>query len=169
MSFSNASVSSNVNFSGIEAIQVDGGVSNDTLNYSAPGIPVIFNGGTPLVNVDTLNVNSGTFTFNADAVIGTPNLNVNIAPGAAAVFNATQHLYSLNVNGTASLAGGGNKVLVTRTLSVSGKLDLADNKMIINYSVLLRSHRSSATSPVAEMAARGTGWGFKAVPPVHRG
>jgi hypothetical protein len=40
-------------------------------------------------------------------------------------------LTALAVNGEAQLAAGGNRLLVTRELAVTGRLDLADNDLIV--------------------------------------
>src|SRR5439155_1940880 len=69
------------------------------------------------VNGSTLEISSGTVTFTDDASANYPNIIVD--GGASAVFNTTQHLASLLVNGTASMAHGGGKVLVTGSLSIA--------------------------------------------------
>jgi hypothetical protein len=120
-----------VSLNGIERIEVNAGSGTDTLNYSALPESVLYNAGG--FSSDILNVNSGTYTFNAEVIPNSANLTVNVAPGAAAVFNSTVHLAGLNVNGTATVSPGGSKVLVTKALSVPGTLDLADNKLIYNY------------------------------------
>ena len=89
-------------------------------------------GGT--TGVDTLNVNGGTFQFPTDARDTTANLNVNVGPAGTVVFNATQHLNDLTVAGNASLAAGGAKKIVTKGLSVTGKLNLRNHDLIYDYS-----------------------------------
>jgi CARDB len=148
-----------VHYAGIGAITVNGGGGNDTLTQtSAPGASLVFNGGT---GADTLNVNSGTFTFNADAQTGTQNLTINIVPGASVVMNTSQHIAALNLNGgTASLASGGSIVLVTGALTASGSgtLDLADDSLIVstmtpnNLRLLLQSGYAGGA---------WTGWGVR--------
>jgi hypothetical protein len=49
-------------------------------------------------------------------------------------FNTSQHLAGLTVNGNADLAAGPAKVLVTKALAVSGKLNLRNHDLILNYS-----------------------------------
>ena len=85
---------------------------------------------------DTLNLTSGQIAFATDAGAGTPNLTLRIAAGASAVFNTTQHLAALQLNGgSAALPAGGAKVLVLEQISIGsgGTLDLADNDMIVRY------------------------------------
>src|SRR5439155_17991068 len=83
--------------------------------------------------VDTLNVHAGTYTFDADAKLGTARLVVNVNNGTSVLFNATQHLETLNVNnGAATLAANGSRLINTNALSVTtGKLDLQDNDLIV--------------------------------------
>jgi hypothetical protein len=138
--------------SSVNNIVVNGGGGNDTLNVnSVIGKPIAYNGGpsydpsNPLASPDTLNVNAGTFTFNADAQATTANLTINVATGASVIFNSTQHLLALNLNGgVASVGANGGRTIVTRALSVSGsgKLDLADNALILDY---------TGTSPAASI------------------
>ena len=76
---------------------------------------------------DTLNINGGVFDFGADAANDTASLNVVVAAGATAHFNATQHLNDLTINGgSADLSAGLAKKIVTRGLNVTGggKLNL---------------------------------------------
>jgi hypothetical protein len=96
----------------------------------------VFHGGTHAGSNDTLSVNVGTFTFPSDARLTTLNLTVNVADNAAVVFNTTQRLAALNIDGgSATLAPGGNRIISTRALSVSndGVLDLINNDMVIDY------------------------------------
>jgi hypothetical protein len=131
-----------INLTGTAAgtpVTINGGNGNDTLNINAaPSSPVTFNGGLDPAYTDTLNVNAGTFTFNADANAGTANLQLNVSgPTSAAVFNATQHLagLSLSSGGVATMPTNGNRYLFTRGLSIApgAKLDLADNDLIWDY------------------------------------
>ena len=51
-------------------------------------------------------------------------------------FNASQHLAALNLNGgNATLSSNGNRILVAGASAISGggKLDLADNALIVDY------------------------------------
>jgi endoglucanase Acf2 len=128
----------------ITAVIINGLASNDTLDFSGTfAVPVTFNGGS---GNDTLNVNAGTFTLNADANVGTDQLTVNVAAGASIVFNTTQHLAALNVTGNASLAAGSRRAIVTKTFSVAGggQLDIADNDLIVDY---------TGSSPIAAIRA----------------
>lgn len=104
---------------------------------------------------DTLTVNAGTFAFGADAYPDTANLHLEInddAIGTATVpWQASQHLASLSMlsGATATLAGGGNRVICTRALSVDGtaRLDLNDNDLLV------RATAASADAVLAEITA----------------
>ena len=98
------------------ALSVNAGADKDWINVTESAVPVVIE---PASGDDTVNVNT----------TGIGN--------ASAVFNQTQTIGSLIVGdgGVATVAPGGDKVLVLQGLAVttSGKLDLADNAMIINY------------------------------------
>jgi hypothetical protein len=92
---------------------------------------IVFAGG---VGNDTFTLNGGAERFEADAFDSTANLQVNVNSGATAIFEATQHLGGLNIDGgIASMSVGGDKVLVTSSLAISGggRLDLNDNDLLI--------------------------------------
>ena len=63
-------------------------------------------------------------------------MTVTVDSGGTAFINATQHLAGLVDNGSAMLYAGGNKVLVTNSLSIgaAATLDLADNDLVFDYS-----------------------------------
>jgi uncharacterized delta-60 repeat protein len=149
-------------------VTVLGEAGNDTLNVnSAPWGALSFQGGTNASSFDTLSVNAGTFTFASDARLTTLNLTVNVATGAAAVFNSTQRLAGLNVaGGVTTLSSGGNRVLVTRGLSVTagGVLDLTNNDLALDYDPTVASpigsfNGSSYTGVIGLIAAGATGAG----------
>jgi hypothetical protein len=118
---------------GFSSILIEGTNGNDTIEFTGPiAKPLTISGGT---GIDQLNINAGSVTFTTDAATTTQNLQVTVDAGAAVAFAATQHLDSLTVNGNATLGAGGDKVLVTRTLSIpAGQLNLNDNDLIIDYS-----------------------------------
>jgi hypothetical protein len=120
---------------------LNGGDGNDTLSIeTTPASPITFNGGLLINDHDAVNIDVGTFTFDADAAVGTANLSVSIAASGTAVFNSTQHLESLALadGANASMSANGNRVLVTRSLSIVGtaKLDLTNNDLVVNYSAV---------------------------------
>jgi hypothetical protein len=122
-------------------ITVNGGDGNDTLSIeTTPSSPLTFNGGLSVNDHDAVVIDVGTLSFDTDAVVGTSNLSVSVLANGTALFNSTQHLESLTLadGGNASLPAGGNRVLVTRNLSVAptAKLDLADNDLVLNYSAV---------------------------------
>ena len=120
-----------LNFSGITSIVVSGSSAADALNFNGPiSAPVALNLGA---GADVLNVNSGMFTFSADASAGTSSLTIN--DSGAVLFNTTQHLAAMNLTGgKASIAPGHDKVIVLDTITASGDgaLDLMDNDLIAN-------------------------------------
>jgi hypothetical protein len=77
----------------------------------------LFDGGGPGSEVEMDN-------FGADV-----SLHVNA--GQNLILSTPHYLTSLAVNGDAALAAGGNKLLVTRDLAVTGRLDLNDNDLLI--------------------------------------
>jgi hypothetical protein len=121
-----------VPYSNLETLRITGDTGNDTVTQTAqPGatLSIALDGGT-----NTFNLNAGTFTFTSDAKTGSPNLTVNLASGTSLVMNATQHFTALNINNAlATLSSGGNKVLVTPSLTFAGTgaLDLTDGDAII--------------------------------------
>ncbi|MBC8107571.1 MAG: hypothetical protein H7Z14_13350 [Anaerolineae bacterium] len=80
---------------------------------------------------DTIEIRRGTL---AGTIAGTGS-SLNVNAGAAFTLEASPHLTALNVTGTASLSAGGNKVLVTKLLSIAAgaTLDLFDNDLILDY------------------------------------
>ena len=144
------------------AINAQGTASDDNLQINGPVTPPLnFNNGN---GSDALHVLSGTYTIAGDLSPTLRNMTVTVDSGAAAIFNATQHLAGLVVNGTASLSAGGAKVLVINALAISltGTLDLADNDLIYNYdgtSPSVTWTGSSAYDGVAGMIASGRNGG----------
>ncbi len=112
---------------------INGGSANDTLIIQGTlPAPIIFNGSS---GADSLDVQSGAFSFNSDASAGTANLSISVESGGSVVFNSTQHIAALTLNGGNASFSGAGKVLVTTALSITNgsQLDLAGNSVIINY------------------------------------
>jgi hypothetical protein len=108
-------------------ILIAGTDGNDALTQLAtmPG-PITFVGGT---GADTYQVASGvTAAFNADL-----GASLTLQVDGAAAFNTSQHLASLLVSGTVSIAPGGGRVVSAGTVQLvgSGKLDLADDAIVV--------------------------------------
>ncbi len=113
-----------------------------------------------------IDVMGGTLNLNSD--VGSSSnftVGINVFNNAAVNFGSTQHLASVAISsGSLTLPAGGDKVLVTRELGIggtptapTGKLDLNDNDLIIEY---------TGPSPIADVvslirSARGPGnwWG----------
>jgi T5SS/PEP-CTERM-associated repeat protein len=111
------------------------------VNLSASTVAKRGNGTLALAGVlqasgaGTVLVSSGTLNIASD--LGPSISAVVNGPAATANFEATQHLPRLTVNdGRAALTAGGNKVLVTSSLSIDAsdaRLDLADNDFVLDY------------------------------------
>ncbi len=145
-------------FSGVTSIDALGSSGDDRLQINdALTPPLSFEDGG---GNDLIEITSGTYTFNSDAGGANQNIGVLVAGGAFAVFNATQHLRSLSVDGVASVALGGGNVIVTRSLAITGKLNLRDNDMIIDYvagNSPIGVWNGSAYTGVTGMLASGRG------------
>ena len=104
-----------------------------------------------------LNVNVGILNLNSD---GGTNLTLNA--NALVNFGSTQHLAGLNVGpgAVATLLSGGGKVLVTSSLAIdaTGKLDLADNDLVIHATAATRD------AVLADVTAK-IGSGFSSAAP----
>jgi hypothetical protein len=114
-----------------------GGSGGNTFNVSATTFaPLAINPGT---GTDTVTLNNTSSAVTILASTGFDNVNVNnLGVGTAqAIFNSSIDLNSLTVGpgGTVSLLAGGNKLLYTHTLAVTGNgtVDLADNAAIVDY------------------------------------
>jgi hypothetical protein len=145
-SFANAS---------FDSIILHGTDGNDTLDFTGPiAQPITFDGGA---GDDQLNVLGGTFSFAADAATDCDALGVNVAAGAAVIFDATQHLRDLDIDGTATLSPGGAKVIVTKALSVAGRLNLTDNDLVLDYEAAGPNPLNDVHARLAS-AYRGSAW-----------
>ncbi len=148
-----------LNFNGVTAISADGTSLVDLLNI-ASGIPVpfTFNGYT---GNDELTLQSGSVGFDSDLGATGPNLHVKVNLGASALFNSTQHLRGLTVDGNAAVAAGGDKVIVTHSLAISGKLDLSDNDLLLKYTSAspIGTWNGAAYDGISGMIASGNNGG----------
>ncbi len=145
-------------FSSVTSVVVTGTANADTVDFNGPVTPSItFNGGA---GTDVLNVNSGTYAFDADAGSGTPNLMVQVNAGQV-LFNATQHLTTLNIagGGRATFSANGNRTLYTTNLSIgaSGTLDLNDNDLVVQNGSFATLHNLvlEGYSPSIDLAKTG--------------
>src|SRR5205823_5392822 len=111
---------------------------------------------------DSVRVMSGASAIIAsDLSPAQKNVAVTVDAGGAITFNTTQHLAGITVNGNATLVSGGNKVLVTKSLSVAGRLDLTDEDMVLDYSGTspLGTWSGSAYGGVSGLIASGRNGG----------
>jgi hypothetical protein len=144
--FANGSPAGGIDFNGgagQDALAVVGSPGADNVVFDAASVTL--NVAINLINVeartfdggggsDTLNVTAGTFTALSDLGAGTGSLTLNVAVGALATFNTTQHLAALVLDGgNATLAPGGNKALVLDALAIggAGALNLNDNALLV--------------------------------------
>ncbi|HYO11219.1 MAG TPA: Ig-like domain-containing protein [Tepidisphaeraceae bacterium] len=137
----------------------DGTTGDDTVTTSgALATTIAFNGNGG--GGDAVHVAAGTLTLGGDLGAATPGIDFSVAPGAAAVFNATQHLGDLDIDGAATLAAGGAKVLVVTGLAVAGQLDLRDNDLIWKAGDLGSRDGSSYTGALGLIASgrAGSSW-----------
>jgi hypothetical protein len=115
------------------SLAVKGGAA-DTFTTTAGNINRGLNGHLVYSNISNLFCNSGTFNVNGDL-----NLPAVIAQSAATTvnFNSSQNIWKLFVQdgAQASVASGGTNQLSLKSLSITnnGRLDLADNSMLITY------------------------------------
>jgi hypothetical protein len=124
--------------SSITGINVVDSTGDDTLQVSGALSAALLQPTNTSGN-DLLTLSGGNFAFGSDLSTFTqywevPNWGVHVAAGATATFNSTQHLRSLSVDGTATIAASGSRVLSVKDLQVTGKLDLADNSLVWDYS-----------------------------------
>ena len=142
------------------SIEVNGNTSDNILGIDGTITqPVTYNGGGG-VN-DELVVIGGTFTLGSDFGVAAPDLTVFVGVGASAVFDASQDIRQLIVAGDLAVTPGGSKVIVTKTLLVNGKIDLADNDLIWDYdgATPLGSWGGSSYSGAIGMVQSGRGDG----------
>jgi len=106
---------------------------------------------------------SGTYTLESDISPVLRNVDVTVDAGADLIFDATQHVAGLTINGEASLSAGGAKVLVTKALTIgaSGQLDLADNDLVLDYSAVspIGTWTAGAYDGITGMIQRGRNGG----------
>ena len=139
---------------GNTASYVIGGAGTLTLQTSSGSALVDVSAGTQKINLPliiasntTLNVASGATLKISDPVTINPGVTVTptgsgtilyestvnvLGGGASLAFGSSTRVPSLTIasGGTASLTAGNNKALHADSLSVSGKLDLKDNRLI---------------------------------------
>ena len=134
-----------------DTLQIIGALPADAFTASTSQV-ALGSAVTSFATTEILSLNTGTFTFNADA----SNLGIEVNASATAVFNATQHLSSLTINdgGVARLTAGGAKVMMLGGLgfgtnpAYTGKLNLNDNDLVIQ----------STAGNKAAVLAQVTGW-----------
>jgi hypothetical protein len=171
-----------INYSGIGLLTLNTGAFGNIVNVEGTSAPVAVNPGpgTGIINVDETNP-AGPVTIGPGVAIEPVTVNSDNSGAATAIFSGTQRIGGLTIGtgGVAIVASGGNKVLMTSSLSVSGtgKLNLTDQDMIIDYtgatpiadvrSLLSSGYAAGAwtgaginSSAAAANAARTTGIGY---------
>lgn len=116
--------------------------------FSNSGVATI--GGAQAWGPGSTFSNAGTATFNSDAgSAASYTLSVSANSSAGVTFNTSQHLAGLSVgpSGRATVAAGGSRLLVTKSLTIDsiGRLDLSDNDGIVDY---------TGTSPATTLRVR---------------
>jgi hypothetical protein len=142
----NGTNTANVPFASVTGsrVSVTTAGGNDTINITGTVKPVTVDAGT---GADAITVTEGSASAPVTIAPATGNDSVNVNTdntGAAnVVFAAAQHLGALTIGagGVAMLNAPANSALVVQSLTIngSGKLDLRDNDLVIDY---------STTSPV---------------------
>jgi hypothetical protein len=103
--------------------------------------------------------NSATVAIGDNALNSNGGASVEVTTNASATFVTTQRLDALLVSGNAlaTMTPAGNRVLLTRSLSVSGggKLDLNDNDFILDYT---GSSQLAAVQALINAARGGGAW-----------
>ncbi|MBC8108626.1 MAG: hypothetical protein H7Z14_18730, partial [Anaerolineae bacterium] len=113
-----------------EALNITGSLS--VAQASTFNSPVTLTGGTFTGNGNATF--TGGLTWNGGTMTGSGNATIPI--GATFSLTGAGVSYTsrpLVINGTGSLATGGNKVLVVNSLTIGGQLDLNDNDLVIDY------------------------------------
>ena len=113
--------------------------------------------------VDSIAIAGATYNFTGPTL----NKHLDVRDDAVANFNVTQRLGRLSISGQANVPAGGNKVILTRGLTITGDgyLDLADNDLAIDYDATapspLGAFNATAGSydGVTGMIARASNWG----------
>jgi hypothetical protein len=125
-------------YSGIGLLTLNTGAFGNIVNVEGTSAPVTVNPGpgTGIINVDETSA-TGPVTIGPGIAIEPVTVNNDNTGAATAIFAATQRIGGLTIGtgGVAVVASGGNKVLTTTDLSITGtgKLDLTDQDMIIRY------------------------------------
>ena len=153
-----------VTYGTMEGLNVNAGLAANTINVTSAfdNTAIFGNGGADAINI--IGNQSGTFvTVDGGSGLDSVQVNGDSVGTAAVQFLSTQDLATLDIftGGTAVLTAGGAKVLVTQALSVAGtgKLDLTDNDMVIDYSGAspLATLKALLTSGYAGSAWTGNG------------
>jgi hypothetical protein len=107
-----------------------------------------------------LIIAAGTVTLTADAGASDTTLNVTVAAGATASFSASQRFSALTIAGNVAVTLGGNKTITTSGLSITGagKLDLADNDMVVRYTTAQAGTVPAAIESLVKQGFNGGNW-----------
>ncbi len=108
---------------------------------ASPGSVYTFSG---VPGSQMLAIAAGTVTFPGDVFPYIASLSLQVATGATVVFNSTQHLGSLDLNGGSAIVGlGAGHVLEVADLTITkpGSLDLGGGSLILDH----------ASSPITQV------------------
>jgi hypothetical protein len=127
-----------INFGGLGMLTLNTGTLVNVVNVEGTAGPVTVNPGpgTAVILVDETNPASPV-TIGAGVANEPVIINNDGTGSAAAVFASTQRIGALTIGagGSATVAPGGGKVLTVSSIAISGtgRLDLTDEDMIVDY------------------------------------
>ena len=152
-----------LNFTGVTAISVVGTSGDDKLLLDGTtAVPMTVDSGGGLDEIDVINNGGESWTFQHDIGGATRNVAVDVVPGANAVFNATQRLRSLDVAGSATVSPGGSRMIITRALGASGRLDMKDNDLLLDTASPNALGTFNGTSYSGVLGLLASGYNFSA-------
>ncbi|MCY2953648.1 MAG: PEP-CTERM sorting domain-containing protein, partial [Planctomycetota bacterium] len=120
------------------------------------GGALVVNGRQTYEPAAALEVLAGAVSLESDAGAGGANLSVTVGAAGTAHFGSTQRLAGLSIvgGGAADLVAGHDKVMLVSSLAIdpAGKLDLADNAMIVQAAI---GSRDSVLANIGQLIAAG--------------
>lgn len=137
--------------------------NGSTIQFTGPGTMNITGAQTNSPG-SALDITDGMVHFNTDAGSSSAaTLAVNASGPASVMFNATQHLTTLNVTETTvSVSPGANKVIAVNALNLdpAARLDLSDNKLVVRGGIIgtISGNTYSDLAGLIQTARNGGNW-----------
>ncbi|MDB5326497.1 MAG: putative Ig proteinputative calcium-binding proteinFG-GAP repeat protein, partial [Phycisphaerales bacterium] len=149
-------------------------VSSGVLTLSSAAGPITLSENAGILSVNTSNSTDRILAANITSIVlsgaavtvssdlggvgGSGSVGVTVNTGASIVFNASQHLTNLIVNGFATTSPGGGKVLRVTGLAIgaTAKIDLNDSDLIYDYAGV--TPQQAATRNLIAPAWMGGAW-----------